>query len=103
MNRCRGVTLLELLVVLMVAAILAAAAIPGLGAFILNARRTADVNGFVTAVQLARGEAFKRGRAVVLCKTADGVSCGGSGVDFGQGWMVFVNGRWRQSAATRRR
>ena len=91
MNRCHGVTLLELLVVLMVAAMLAAAAIPGLGAFILNARRTADVNGFVTAVQLARGEAFKRGRAVVLCKTADGVSCGGPDVDFGQGWMVFVN------------
>ena len=91
MNRCRGITLLELVMVLTVAAVLAAAAIPGLGAFILNARRTADVNGFVTAVQLARGEAFKRGRAVVLCKTADGVSCGGSDVDFGQGWMVFVN------------
>ena len=91
MNRSRGVTLLELLMVLMVAAVLAAAAIPGLGAFILNARRTADVNGFVTAVQLARGEAFKRSRTVVLCKTADGTSCGGSEVDFDQGWMVFMN------------
>lgn len=91
MNRCRGVTLLELLIVLVVAGVLAAAAIPGLGAFILNARRTADVNGFVTAVQLARSEAFKRGRTVVLCKTADGTRCGGSDVDFDQGWMVFVN------------
>ncbi len=91
MNRCRGVTLLELLIVLMVAGVLAAAAVPGLGAFILNARRTADVNGFVTAVQLARSEAFKRGRTVVLCKTADGTHCGGSDVDFDQGWMVFVN------------
>ena len=92
MNRCRGVTLLELLIVLIAAAVLAAVAIPGLDAFILNARRTADVNGFVTAVQLARGEAFKRGRPVVLCKTADGTSCGGSDVDFDRGWMVFVNG-----------
>ena len=91
MNRCRGVTLLELLIVLMVAAVLAAAAIPGLDAFILNARRTADVNGFVTAVQLARSEAFKRGRPVILCKTADGTGCGDSDVDFHQGWMVFVN------------
>ena len=91
MNRCRGFTLLELLIVLMVAAVLAAAAVPGLDAFILNARRTADVNGFVTAVQLARGEAFKRGRPVVLCKTADGTSCGGTDVNFDDGWMVFVN------------
>ena len=91
MNRCRGVTLLELLMVLVVAGALAAAAVPGLGALILNARRTADVNGFVTAVQLARSEAFKRGRTVVLCKTADGTRCGGSDVDFDQGWMVFVN------------
>ncbi len=91
MNRCRGVTLLELLIVLIVAAVLAAVAIPGLDAFILNARRTSDVNGFVTAVQLARGEAFKRGRPVVLCKTVDGASCGGSDVGFDRGWMVFVN------------
>ena len=74
--------------VLVVAGVLAAAAIPGLGALILNARRTADVNGFVTAVQLARSEAFKRGRTVVLCKTADGTRCGGSDMDFDQGWMV---------------
>ena len=91
MNRSRGVTLLELLMVLAVAGVLAATAAPGLGGFIMNARRTADVNGFVTAVQLARGEAFKRGRTVVLCKTSDGSNCGGPDVDFDQGWMVFVN------------
>ncbi len=91
MQGCRGISLWELLLVLAVASVLSAASIPGIGAFVLNARRTADVNGFVTAVQLARSEAFKRGRPVVLCKTADGSSCGGADVDFGQGWLVFVN------------
>ncbi len=87
----RGFTLLELMIVLLVAAVLAATAIPGLGGFILNAHRTADVNGFITAVQVARSEAFKRGRPTVLCKTEDGTRCGGSDMDFDQGWMVFVN------------
>ena len=86
-----GVTLLELLMVLMVAAALASAAVPGLSAFVLNAQRTADVNGFVAAVQLARSEAIKRGRPVVLCKTVDGSACGDSDIDFDRGWMVFVN------------
>ena len=91
MHRNCGVTLLELLMVLMITAALATAAIPGLMNFSMNARRTADVNGFVTAVQLARSEALNRGRPVVLCKTFDGANCGGSDIDFDRGWMVFVN------------
>ena len=91
MQRCHGITLWELLLVLVVVSVLSAAGIPGVSAFVLNARRTADVNAFVTAVQLARSEAFKRGRAVVLCKTSDGSSCGGTETEFGRGWMVFVN------------
>lgn len=91
MQRCRGITLWELLLVLAVASVLSAFGIPGISIYVLNARRTADVNAFVTAVQLARSEAFKRGRPVVLCKTADGSSCGGANVEFGQGWLVFVN------------
>ena len=91
MERCRGITLWELLLFLAVTAVLTAAGVPGFGAFVLNARRTADINGFVAAVQLARSEAFKRGRPVVLCKSADGVRCGGAEIEFGQGWLVFVN------------
>ena len=91
MQRCRGISLWELLLVLAVASVLSAVGIPGVSAFVLNARRTADINAFVTAIQLARSEAFKRGRTVVLCKSADGSGCGGAEVEFGQGWLVFVN------------
>ena len=91
MHSGHGVTLLELLMVLTVAAVLASAAVPGVSAFALNAQRTADVNGFIAAVQLARGEAIKRGRPVVLCKTVDGSMCGDSDIEFDRGWMVFVN------------
>lgn len=57
----------------------------------LDARLTADINAFVGAVQLARSEAAKRGRSVIVCKTADHFACGGKEIDFDAGWMVFVN------------
>jgi len=91
MERCRGITLWELIWVLALGVTLTAAAAPGFRSFVLDARRTADINAFVTAIQLSRSEAAKRGRPVVLCKTADGSTCGGSEIGFDAGWMVFVN------------
>jgi type IV fimbrial biogenesis protein FimT len=89
--RPRGITLWELLCTLAVAGILLGVAVPGLERFALDARRTADVNAFVLAVQLARSEAYKRARPVVLCKTADRFGCGGDEIRYDRGWMVFVN------------
>ncbi len=91
MERCRGMTLWELVWVLAVVATVTAAGAPALRTVVLDGRRTADINRFVTAIQLSRSEAAKRGRPVVLCKTADGLTCGGAGIDFDAGWMVFVN------------
>jgi type IV fimbrial biogenesis protein FimT len=91
MERCRGVTLWELLWVLAVAGILLAAGAPAFRAVVLDSRRAADINAFVSAVQLSRSEAAKRGRPVVLCKTADRATCAGRGLRFDAGWMVFVN------------
>jgi type IV fimbrial biogenesis protein FimT len=64
---------------------------PSLQRFALDARLTADVNAFVGAIQLARNEAAKRARSVIVCKTVDRVACGGDEIDFDAGWMVFVN------------
>lgn len=76
---------------LLVLGTLLALAVPSFERFVRDARRTADINGFVTAIQLARSESAKRGANVVLCKTADSLSCGGAGVRYDAGWMVFVN------------
>ena len=86
-----GLTLLELLWVLALAAIVSATAVPAFRSYLLDARRTADINGFVTAIQLARNEAAKRGRPVVLCKTVDSLACGRREIGYDAGWMVFVN------------
>jgi type IV fimbrial biogenesis protein FimT len=90
MTRHRGFTLAELAVTLLLAGILLGLGIPSFAKFTRDARRTADVNAFVLAIQLARSEAFKRGRPVVLCKTLDRFRCAGRGVRYDAGWMVFV-------------
>lgn len=91
MPRCSGVTLWEMLVVLAVLAILAGLSAPSVESVMLDSQRTAHVNAFVTAIQLARSEAAKRSRPVVVCKSADRLTCAGSELHYDAGWMVFVN------------
>lgn len=83
-------SLWELLWVVAIAASVVALGAPGFERFLLDSRRTADINAFVLAIQLARSEAAKRGRPVVLCKTANRLECGGRETRLDAGWMVFV-------------
>lgn len=91
----RGFTLVELLVGLAVGAILLAIAFPGY-AFLVNTSRLAAVtNDLVSAIQLARSEAVKRGTRVTVCKTDDAMAampvCN-TAANWQQGWLVFVDG-----------
>jgi type IV fimbrial biogenesis protein FimT len=90
--RGRGVTLVELLVVLAVGAILVTISIPGY-AFLVNANRlTAVTNDLVMALHMARSEAIKRGMRVTVCKTSNPMaalpSCD-SAATWQQGWLIF--------------
>jgi type IV fimbrial biogenesis protein FimT len=87
----RGFTLWELLVAVAVAAVALGLALPSFERLRLDMERVAAVNAFVGAVQLARSEAAKRARPVVLCKSIDLERCGGGEIGFDHGWMVFVN------------
>lgn len=84
-------TLWELLCTLSIAAVTLTLGVPAFRGFLLDARLTADVNGWVLAVQLARSEAAKRGRPVIVCKTDDTRRCGDKGLPIDAGWMVYVN------------
>ena len=91
MRHTAGFTLWELLCTLSIAAILVGLAVPSFRTVVLDSRRTADVNEFVLAVQMARMEAIKRGETVVLCQTFDGLRCGNDELGYGSGWFVFVD------------
>lgn len=89
----QGFTLLELIITIALLAILMGIAVPSFRAAIQNNRMTTQANDLVTAFQLARSEAIKRGRPVSICAsdTSGGEDEPECGDDWTQGWMVFVD------------
>ncbi|HEY8606703.1 MAG TPA: GspH/FimT family pseudopilin [Noviherbaspirillum sp.] len=81
-HKQRGFTLVEMLVVLTVALILACVAAPEWRS-VLDSRRVAvAANDFLAAIQLARSEALHRGERVDLAALDD---------DWRNGWTVFID------------
>lgn len=93
--RIRGFTLIELMVTLAVAAVLAGLAAPSIKDFIVRSRMTNIGNEFTSAVLRARNEAINRNTCVTLCMstTAGGAApvCATSGDDWQVGWIAFLN------------
>ena len=89
--RDSGFSLLELLFALLLLAALLAIGTPGLRALALDARRTADINAFVTAIHLARSEAAMRSASIVICRSASGFACETPDERLETGWIVFVD------------
>lgn len=90
-----GVTLLELLFAVMVAAVIIGLGSPMFGEFRRNAQLTRNANDFLTSVQRARSEAAKRQQPVSLCVAADPAVeapvCSGAPLTgaAATGWVVF--------------
>jgi type IV fimbrial biogenesis protein FimT len=89
MEREKGFTLVELLITIVVISVLLATGVPAFQDFIKNNRLTAQTNGFVSAIQLARSEAVKRGTNTIVCASSNGTSCSDNKNDWVKGWIVF--------------
>jgi len=85
-----GFTLIELLITITIAAIVLGIAIPSFSSTIASNRLTTNANELVTALNLARSEAVKRGVRMTLCKSINGSSCAASD-DWSQGWIIFTD------------
>jgi len=95
----RGFTLVELLVVLLIAALLLTVATPLMTEVVSRARVGAESTRLLSAINLARSEAVLRDIPVTLCPST--VAHGGQAVcagHYAQGWMIFANADRDRSA-----
>jgi type IV fimbrial biogenesis protein FimT len=86
----RGLTLIELMITIALLVIVLAIGVPSFQGAINSSRLSAAANELSAAVQLARAEAIKRNRSVVLCRSATLAACAAD--DTWPGWLVFADG-----------
>jgi len=88
----RGVTIIELMIVVAIGAILAAVAIPGLRDTLNSTRQTTAMGLVMSDLNQARGEAIKRNARILVCATNAGATdCSGS-TNWRNGWLVCREG-----------
>jgi prepilin-type N-terminal cleavage/methylation domain-containing protein len=89
-RRSRGFTLMELMVVLAIAATVLVIGVPNFRDFQRNNRITAAANSMLGLVLSSRGEALRRQTSIAMCPSANPTSvtavCG-----TGTGWISFVD------------
>jgi len=85
----QGMTLVELMITLAVAAVLMVVAVPSMTSFVQNERLTTQINTLLAHLQYARSEAVKTHQRVVVCSSNDAATCSGNWSD---GWIVFTDG-----------
>ncbi|MCR4304228.1 MAG: GspH/FimT family pseudopilin [Gallionella sp.] len=86
-KRQAGVTLVELMIVVVIAAIMAAVAAPSFSSFIQNTRLTSTMAQLTGDLNRARSEAIKRNSRILVCAHAvNGTAC--ADTSWNNGWLV---------------
>ncbi len=82
-----GFTLVELMVTLAVLTVVLTVAVPSMAEFTANNQLATAKSAFASAVALARTEAAKRGRTVIVQSAAGGAA----GNEYAGGWGLYVD------------
>lgn len=91
MRICRGLTLIELMVTIAIAAILLALGVPSFIETFANNRVRVQTDDMMVALALARSEAIKKATRVTVCKSSDRTSCTAAS-SWNQGWIIITDG-----------
>ena len=86
-----GFTLIELMVAMTVAGILAAIAIPAFNSFVMNDRDANQINSLAASLNYARSMAVKLNTqgGVEVCPSSDGQTCNAPAGGWAAGWVVL--------------
>jgi len=84
-----GFSLVELMVTMGIAIILAAIAVPQYSNFVQTQKTVSEITSLYNDMQNARSEALKEGQTVSLCISSDQATC--TGTNWSQGWIVYSN------------
>jgi len=97
-HRARGVTLLELLAVMLVVAILFGIGVPSYR-YVTNDNRVAsEIDSLLGDMQYARSEAVKEGQMVTVCPSLNQTQCDATN-HWEEGWIVFSDVNANQQPA----
>lgn len=84
----QGFTVVELMITLLITGILFLVALPSFSNMLAKNEQTAQIYTLFHHHQLARTEAIKSNRNVLLCKSSDGLKCT-SNSKWSDGWIIF--------------
>ncbi|TNC97302.1 MAG: type IV fimbrial bioproteinis protein FimT [Gallionellaceae bacterium] len=88
----RGVTLVELMIVIVIGSILATLAIPSFNEFISGTRQSSVVSQLFSDLNRARSESIKRNARVLVCPRGSDTACDTSGTtNWNSGWLVCTD------------
>ena len=85
-----GYTLIEMLTTLALAGVLLTTGIPEFNRILASNRMISEINHLVAHLHLARSEAVKRGKRIVLCPSSDADQCMGA-PEWHLGYILFVD------------
>jgi len=85
-----GITALELLVTMAIAAILLATAVPSFKNYSWNLRMRTAMDVLQTDLNLARSRAISHNIQTIICPATDASDCSGES-NWQQGWIVFAD------------
>jgi len=89
----KGFTLIELMIVLLIAGIVVVFGIPSMTQMVEDNRLTAEVNRFATSIRFARSEAIKRNATITVNRT------GSTAAAWEDGWQIFLDDSGAGNAA----
>lgn len=88
----RGITLVELMATVSVAAITLGLGVPTFSNVTSNMQRSQASMELMTSFTLARSEAGRRGVTVTICPSSDGATCSTDDLpNWNSGWIVFTD------------